>query len=69
MSKLEYFFRIMAMISVPPLDAPILKRIAEPSAGSAMAKHSSSIGCPVSGWSMGQMRSMADSATERRMLQ
>lgn len=37
MSKLEYFFRIIAMISVPPLEEPMLKRIADPSAGRAMA--------------------------------
>lgn len=30
MSKLEYFFRIIAMISVPPLEEPMLKRIADP---------------------------------------
>ena len=43
-STLEYFFRIMAMISVPPLEEPMLNRIAEPRAGSAMAKQSYSIG-------------------------
>ena len=43
-STLEYFFRIMAMISVPPLEEPMLNRIAEPRDGSAMAKQSSSIG-------------------------
>ena len=69
MSKLEYFFRIMAMMSVPPLEAPILNRMADPSAGSATAKQSSSMGWSVSGLSMGQMRSMAERATESRMLQ
>ena len=44
MSKLEYFFRIIAMMSVPPLEDPILNRTAEPSDGSAIAKQSSSIG-------------------------
>ena len=44
MSKLEYFFKTIAMMSVPPLDAPILNRMALPSAGRAMAKHSSNIG-------------------------
>lgn len=43
-SKLEYFFRIIAMMSVPPLEDPILNRTAEPSDGSAIAKQSSSIG-------------------------
>ena len=42
--KLEYFFKIIAIISVPPLEDPILKRIAEPSAGSAIANITSSIG-------------------------
>ena len=69
MSKLEYFFRIMAMISVPPLEAPILNRIAEPRAGSAMAKHNSSMGCSVRGPFIGQILSIAESATERRILQ
>ena len=37
-STLEYFFRIMAMISVPPLEEPMLNKIAEPREGRAMAK-------------------------------
>ena len=45
----EYFFIIMATISVPPLDAPILNRIAELNAGRAIAKISSSIGSLVNG--------------------
>ena len=68
-SKLEYFLRIMATMSVPPLEAPILKRMAEPRAGSTIAKHSSSIGWSVKGWSMGKKRSIAERATERRILQ
>ena len=56
-------------MSVPPLEAPILKRMAEPRAGSTMAKHSSSIGWSVKGWSMGKKRSIAERATERRILQ
>ncbi len=36
-SVLVYFFKIMATISVPPLEAPTLKRTAEPKAGSAIA--------------------------------
>lgn len=69
MSKLEYFFRIIAMISVPPLDAPILKRIAEPRAGRTIAKQSSSIGWSVKGSDIGYSLSMTDNAIERRMLQ
>ena len=69
MSKLEYFFSIMAMISVPPLEAPILNRMADPRAGSAMAKQSSSMGCSVRGPLIGQILSIAESANERRILQ
>ena len=69
MSKLEYFFRIIAMISVPPLEEPMLKRIADPSAGRAMAKHNSSIGSSVKGECIGKSRSSTESETERRMLQ
>ena len=66
MSKLEYFFRIIAMISVPPLEEPMLKRIADPSAGRAMAKHNSSIGSSVKGECIGKSRSSTESETERR---
>ena len=41
MSRLVYFLRIIATMSVPPLEALQLKRIAEPTAGSIIAKHSS----------------------------
>ena len=44
MLKLVYFFIIMATTSVPPLDAPILNRTAEPMEGSAMANISSKRG-------------------------
>ena len=47
MFMLVYFFKIMAMTSVPPEDAPMLNRIAEPIAGSIMANTSSSIGWSV----------------------
>lgn len=53
MSTLVYFFRIMAITSVPPLDAPILNKIAEPKAGSKIAKTNSSRGSLVSGWLIG----------------
>lgn len=68
-SKLLYFLIIIAMISVPPLDEPILKRMAEPSAGSAIAKQSSNIVWSVRGWVIGQTRSKTESATESRILQ
>ena len=45
--KLEYFFKIIAIISVPPLELPMLNKMAEPRAGSAIAKQSSSIGWSV----------------------
>ena len=35
--KVEYFFKIIAMISVPPPEALTLKRIAELNAGSTIA--------------------------------
>lgn len=44
MLRLEYFFMIMAIISVPPLDDPMLNKIADPKAGSAIANITSSIG-------------------------
>ena len=68
-SKLLYFLIIIAIISVPPLDEPILKRMAEPSAGSAIAKQSSNIVWSVRGWVIGQTRSKTESATESRILQ
>ena len=43
-SSVEYFFRIIATTSVPPVEAPVLKSMAEPTAGSSMAKNSSSSG-------------------------
>ncbi len=44
MSRLEYFFIIMAMTSVPPLEEPMLKSTAEPKEGRAIAKVSSNMG-------------------------
>lgn len=46
-----------------------VKRIADPSAGRAMAKHNSSIGSSVKGECIGKSRSSTESETERRMLQ
>ena len=68
-SKLEYFLRIMAMMSVPPLEDPMLNKIADPRAGSAMAKHNSSIGSSVKGAFIGKSLSNTESETERRILQ
>ena len=48
------FFRIIAMISVPPEEASRLNRIAEPTAGSPTAKSSSTRGWEVIGALIGQ---------------
>ena len=48
-STLVYFLRIIAITSVPPLEAPILNKIAEPSAGNKIAKINSNNGSLVSG--------------------
>ena len=48
-----YFFRIMAMMSVPPEEASILNRMAAPRAGRMTAKKSSSISSSVRGPSSG----------------
>ena len=63
-----YFFRIMATMSVPPLEAPMLNMIAELMPGMAMAKISSRTGWSVSGPDMGNSFSAADSATDIRTL-
>ena len=55
--RLVYFFKIMATISVPPLEASMLNSSAEPKAGRRMAKKSSSIGSLVKGLSMGKSHS------------
>ena len=60
MSMLVYFFMIMAIISVPPLEAPMLKRIAEPTAGRAMAKISSR-----KGWSCQRLLHGTDTVQQR----
>ena len=48
-STFVYFLRIMAITSVPPLEAPILNKIAEPSAGNKIANINSNNGSLVSG--------------------
>ena len=44
MSALVYFLRIMAMMSVPPVEAPTLNSTAAPTEGSSTPKISSSRG-------------------------
>ena len=56
------------MMSVPPPDAPMLNRIAEPKPGRAMAKISSSIGSSGRGWGSGHTLSITESPTESSML-
>lgn len=57
-----YFLRIMATMSVPPLEASRLKRMAEPTAGSPTAKRSS-----ISGWEVsGAERGITISSPRRR---
>ena len=55
-------------MSVPPLDAPILKRIAVPTAGRKMANISSKSGWLVSGALNGQKRSRSDKLTDMTMV-
>lgn len=69
MSNEVYFRRIIAIISVPPLEAPILKRIAEPMAGRMIAKHNSNTGWSVNGASSGCTHSKIEIVTDSRMLQ
>ena len=52
-SMLAYLRSSMAIMSVPPVDAPMLKRMAEPRAGSPTEKMSSRKGSSVKGASMG----------------
>ena len=69
MSMLVYFRSSIAMISVPPVEAPMLKSRAEPRAGIPTAKISSRIGSSVRGVSTGQIHSIAQITTERRTLE
>lgn len=61
---LVYFFKIIAMISVPPPDAPILNKMAALSAGRKIAKISSNTGSVVSGALIGNNFSSADNPTD-----
>ena len=68
MLRLVYFLSIMAMISVPPLEAPRLKRMAVPTAGRKMANSSSSKGSVVRGLLKGQTRSSRDRLMDMTIL-
>ena len=57
MFREECRVRIMATISVPPVEAPMLNTMALPMAGSSTAKISSSRVSLVKGAGMGQMAS------------
>jgi len=59
MSRSVYLRKIIATMSVPPVLPCRLNRIALPTAGSRTEKTSSSMGCVVSGASMGTRRSSA----------
>ena len=63
-----YFFRIMATMSVPPLEAPMLNMIAGADARNGNGKISSRTGWSVSGPDMETAFSAADSATDIRTL-
>ena len=60
MFREECRVRIMATISVPPVEAPMLKTMAAPTAGSSTAKISSSRVSSVKGAGMGQMASQTE---------
>ena len=68
MLTLVWRLRIMATISVPPLEACMLNKMALPTAGRATAKTSSSRGWLVMGASMGQMNSSPHVAQDRSRL-
>ena len=60
---LEYFFIIMVIMSVPPLEAPRLNKKAEEKPGINIAKISSRSLLSVSGACIGWMQSMAHNKT------
>ncbi len=62
------FCTIIAMMSVPPEEAPILNRMAEPNEGRTTAKIKSSIGSSVTGWLIGKNFSRAETKTESATL-
>ena len=64
-SRPVYLERIMATMSVPPVEAPTLNTMALPMAGRATAKHSSSRVSSVKGWGMGYTFSKSDTKADR----
>ena len=69
MSALVCFFTIIATMSVPPEDAPMLNSTAELNAGSATAKSRSSMGWVVSGSWIGQISSITERETDKSRLE
>ena len=69
MSMLENRLRIMARMSVPPVELCILNRMAEPREGRMTAKNSSRVFWSVRGADRGTSHSRADSMAENRMEQ
>ena len=65
---LVYFFKSMAITSVPLLEAPILKRRADAMAGRAMAKIRSSIGSLDKGFVRGIHFSKNTNKTDKSIL-
>ena len=66
--KLVYFFSTIAIISVPPLEAPILNKMADPTAGRNTANTSSSKGSVVRGPVKGTSFSKMDRAADIKIL-
>ena len=65
---LKYFFTTIAMMSVPPVEEPMLKSIAEPHAGRKTPNNSSMNGWSVSGWVSGVTVSNSLSITENAIV-
>lgn len=68
-SRDVYFFNIMAIISVPPLEAPTLNKMADPRAGSIIAKQSSKNGSLVKGKDKGESHSSTEIEVDNKILQ
>ena len=66
MSMLENRLRIMARMSVPPVELWMLNRMAEPSEGRMTAKKSSRVFWSVSGADRGHSHSSPDKAAENK---
>ena len=65
MWHLKYFLTIIAMMSVPPVEEPMLNSSAEPHAGKKTPSSSSINGWSVSGWVIGQITSRILSIAEK----